>query len=45
MKRETNEQYETLVGVGECAGVMVDLVQILLNETWLTATLPVNVGF
>lgn len=29
----TNEQYETLVGVGECAGVMVDLVQILLNET------------
>ena len=29
----TNEAYETLVGVGECAGVMVDLVQILLMET------------
>ena len=29
----SNEAYETLVGVGECAGVMVDLVQILLMET------------
>jgi sulfite reductase (ferredoxin) len=29
----TNEAYETLVGVGECAGVMVDLVQLLLMET------------
>jgi sulfite reductase (ferredoxin) len=29
----TTDAYETLVGVGECAGVMVDLVQILLNET------------
>ncbi|MEY3416060.1 MAG: hypothetical protein RL060_171 [Bacteroidota bacterium] len=29
----TNEAYETLVGVGECAGVLVDLVQILLMET------------
>lgn len=29
----SNEAYETLVGVGECAGVMVDLVQLLLMET------------
>ncbi|HTF82217.1 MAG TPA: hypothetical protein VL947_10840, partial [Cytophagales bacterium] len=26
------ENYETAVGVGECAGVLVDMVQILLNE-------------
>jgi sulfite reductase (ferredoxin) len=28
-----NEQYVTEVGVGECAGVMLDLVGTLLNET------------
>lgn len=28
-----NEKYETLVGVGECAGVMLDLVGTLINET------------
>jgi sulfite reductase (ferredoxin) len=27
------ENYETLVGVGECAGVMLDLVGTLMNET------------
>lgn len=28
-----NEQYVTAVGVGECAGVMLDLVSTLLNDT------------
>jgi sulfite reductase (ferredoxin) len=27
------EQYETLVGVGECAGAMLDLVATLISET------------
>lgn len=28
-----NEKYVTEVGVGECAGAMIDLVQVILNET------------
>lgn len=28
-----NDQYETAVGVGECAGVMLDLVATLLNDS------------
>ncbi len=29
----TDEQYQTMIGVGECAGALIDMVALLLDET------------
>jgi sulfite reductase (ferredoxin) len=29
----TNEQYQTMIGIGECAGSLIDMVAIVLDET------------